>query len=75
MTYEDILKDVITRIIKPNNNIDILDLTVESCETWDSLAHMKLIIELENQFGITFSEIEIERATSFCSLLRIIENK
>jgi acyl carrier protein len=47
------------------------DITQETCENWDSLRHLQLIIELETEFNVSF---EVEDIADMKSL-NVIENK
>ena len=42
---------------------------------WDSFAHVKLIIGLEEEFGIKFSIDEVTDTKSVSDLLRLIQAK
>ena len=53
--FEDIL----------NDNSITLDTDRGSVETWDSLAQIQLIGEIENEFGISFS---FDETDSLCSV-------
>lgn len=51
------------------------DLAMSSCSAWDSLAHMDLIVSLEERFGVTLSPDEIVAMTSVGEIERILKNK
>lgn len=44
----------------------------EDIQTWDSLAHVRIIAAIEEEFGFQFSLAQIEEATSVRALLDII---
>lgn len=52
-------------------------ITPASCQetmtTWDSLAHLSLVMELENEFGITFSTEEIIPMTSIEQVCKTVK--
>lgn len=54
-----------------------LDLTCsqKSCEQWDSLAHLNLIVELESEFRVSFEPEEIADMTSFEKVCEALNNK
>ena len=55
---------------------DIEDgISFGSFEYWDSLAHMKLIAALEEEFEITFSDEELLEAISLALIELILERK
>ena len=75
MIEEETIQNAMMKIFKLPVDTNFSSLDMDSCDAWDSLAHMKLIIELENSLGVTFSEVEIETALSFSLLTEIIEGK
>ncbi|MDH3339490.1 MAG: acyl carrier protein [Gammaproteobacteria bacterium] len=66
---QDRIKTVMAQIF----NVDIGAITDESSpeniERWDSLRHMQLVLALEDEFGVTFSDGDIPELLS----LRAIE--
>lgn len=44
-------------------------------EAWDSLGHLRLMIELEREFGIRFSTQEITSSPSVGRLCEILSSK
>jgi acyl carrier protein len=46
----------------------------ENLEKWDSLAHMNLVIALEQEFDIQFTEDQIVESLSFKALADILNN-
>lgn len=46
-----------------------------NCEKWDSLHHLNLIVELENEFDVEFEPEEISEMRSFSSVRNAIESK
>ena len=51
------------------------EISQKSCETWDSLNHLNLIAELEEEFDIELEPEEIGLMVDFVSVKKIIENK
>lgn len=45
------------------------DATLGNIEQWDSLRHMNLVLALEDEFGVRFSDDQVEQLISF----RLIE--
>ena len=60
-------------------NIDVSLLSKKTSKKdlsqWDSMSHLNLIIDIENEFNISFSNEEIVTIIDFKSLLKIIKNK
>lgn len=75
MTNEEIWKKVID-IGKDVFNDDDLELTSESSSntisSWDSIAHLNLISDLEDAFGIQFTLEEFTSAKNMGELVEII---
>lgn len=46
-----------------------------NCEKWDSLHHLNLIVELEDEFDVEFEPEEIAEMKSFESVKNMIETK
>lgn len=44
----------------------------ENIEKWDSLAHMNLVIALEQEFDIQFTEEQIVESLNFNALVEIL---
>jgi len=47
-------------------------LTPESCATWDSLNHLRLITEIEGRFGVEFTMAEVQEASSVTKFRRLL---
>lgn len=47
--------------IEVNQNTHI---TMQECESWSSLAHIDIIMSLEEEFDITFNQEDLPRLTS-----------
>lgn len=47
----------------------------QTCEVWDSLHHLDLIVELESEFGISFEPEEIAHMKSYDDVARIVSSK
>jgi acyl carrier protein len=51
------------------------DTSQKNLKAWDSLAHIRLISGIENEFDIQFNLAEIEQLTSVAQLVRTIEGR
>jgi acyl carrier protein len=47
----------------------------ENIGSWDSLRHVELIFAIEDAFGISFEEPEMERLVSLQSIVEALERK
>jgi acyl carrier protein len=57
--------------------IDPAGITLETSQsntaTWDSIAHLKLVFEIEDTFGVRLSSEEIPQVTSVARLQEILQ--
>tara|TARA_B100000780_G_C20767290_1_gene304702 strand:+ start:57 stop:299 length:243 start_codon:yes stop_codon:yes gene_type:complete len=51
------------------------DLTANDVDNWDSLTHMILISEVENEFGIKFKLKDLNKMKNVGALIEIIISK
>tara|TARA_B100000780_G_C20729154_1_gene289735 strand:+ start:59 stop:283 length:225 start_codon:yes stop_codon:yes gene_type:complete len=73
------MEEKVLEIMSKTFNIDVLLLSKKTSKKdlsqWDSMSHLNLIIDIENEFNISFSNEEIVTIIDFKSLLKIIKNK
>lgn len=48
------------------------DCSAASCEAWDSLAQLRLVLALEERYAMRLSLDEIETATSLAEIERLV---
>ena len=51
------------------------DIAADTDGAWDSLAHINLILAVEQEFGVMLSPEEAGRATSFRAMRALVESK
>ena len=51
------------------------DLTQRNMAEWDSFAHVKLIIALEEEFGVKFTTDQVAQVGSVAAIQSIIESR
>ena len=51
------------------------DLTPEDVLRWDSLGHMTLVMDLEDEFGVHFEVDEITEMTSAGKIIEMLQAK
>ena len=66
------IKKVMSQVFELDLSIIPDDASVENVDNWDSMAHMKLIIALEKQFGVTFNEEQIAKSLSLEAFKKIL---
>lgn len=73
------MEEKVLEIMSKTFNIDISLLSDKTSKKdlsqWDSMSHLNLIVDIENDFNINFSNEEIITIIDFKSLLKIIKNK
>jgi len=72
---ENRVKDIISAVLgisveKINN-----DLSPDTIESWDSLRHMNLVVALEEEFTIQFSDEEIVEMLNIQLIVEILKEK
>lgn len=72
---EEKVRTVLSKILEIQT-VDIDDIfSSKTCEKWDSMKHMEIILELENSFDIEFSENEIIELREFQKIIKILKDK
>jgi acyl carrier protein len=67
---------IIIRQVLKNEKIEWNgELTAEEINGWDSLSHMIIITELENEFKIKFKLKELNKLDNLDSLITLIQSK
>lgn len=71
------MEQKILDIMKLVFQTDALDETCsqKTCEQWDSMNHLNLVVELEMEFDIAFEPEEIAQMQSFEEVARIVKSK
>lgn len=71
------MEQKILEIMKSVFQTDVLDETCsqKTCEQWDSMNHLNLIVELEMEFGASFEPEEIAKMQTFEEVVSIIKSK
>lgn len=64
-------------ILKNLFELDTVDETCsqETCEKWDSMGQLNLVVELESEFDVTLEPEEIGEMKSFNDIIRILKTK
>lgn len=71
------MEEQLLAILKRVFKLESIDNTIsqESCPQWDSMNHLILVVEIEIEFGCTFSPEEIAEMKSFASIVNILKSK
>jgi acyl carrier protein len=69
------LKNVILRELTLEQ-IDVDETTTANeIPGWDSLAHIRILAAVENEFGIRFKSLEVLRLQTIMDLQRLVDSK
>lgn len=71
------MEDRVFNILKNLFELDTVDETCsqETCEKWDSMGQLNLVVELESEFDVTLEPEEIGEMRSFNDIIRILNCK
>ena len=67
----------VLEILKDLFELDTIDETCsqETCEKWDSMGQLNLVVELETEFDVTLEPEEIGEMKCFEDIIRILKTK
>ncbi len=75
MDYTSVKNDI-AEIFEDVMDVDDVTLedttTADDIEEWDSLSHVRLIVAIERQFGIKFSNSEVENLKQFGDIIQLV---
>jgi acyl carrier protein len=69
------IKNVMASVFEISAENITNDLSPDTIESWDSLKHMNLIVALEEEFKMEFSDDEIVEMMNFSLVVEIIKVK
>ena len=71
------MEEKVLEILKDLFELDSMDNTISqaSCEKWDSMGQLNLVVELESEFDVTLEPEEIAEMTSFDKIIEILNSK
>jgi len=67
------LKQVIADVLQINVSSIDDDTSVDTVESWDSLAHLNLILAIEERFDISFSEDQTVEVLNYPLIKMVLE--
>ncbi len=68
---EQKLKEVLARIFNVQPEMITDDASPDTIENWDSLRHMNLVLALEEEFGVEFTDDQVVEILSY-KLIKIV---
>lgn len=71
------MEEKVLEILKDLFELDTVDTTCSqtTCEKWDSMGQLNLVVELESEFDVTLEPEEIGEMKSFDDIIRILKGK
>lgn len=71
------MEEKVLEILKNLFELDTVDETCsqKSCEKWDSMGVLNLVVELESEFDVSLEPEEIGEMKSFNDIVRILKEK
>tara|TARA_B100001057_G_scaffold498919_1_gene607650 strand:- start:1439 stop:1672 length:234 start_codon:yes stop_codon:yes gene_type:complete len=77
MTDQNIIKliQIISKVININSKLIDKDSCASEFAKWDSLAHLKLMLEIEKKFKVKISTSKMSDLNSVSKILKFIESK
>ena len=71
------MEEKVLEILKNLFELDNVDETCSqaTCEKWDSMGQLNLVVELESEFNATLEPEEIGEMKSFGDIIRILKSK
>jgi acyl carrier protein len=68
---EQKLKEVLSRIFNVSLDSITEEASPDTIESWDSLRHMNLVLALEEEFGVEFTDDQVVEILSY-KLIKIV---
>ncbi len=71
------IKSKVEKIIRSKFKItdSNIELSSDYVEKWDSLSHLALMLKLEEEFSVEFSQKDIVLMTNISEIIRVIKSK
>ena len=71
------MEQKVLEILKNVFELETADKTCsqETCEKWDSMGQLNLVVELESEFDITLEPEEIADMKSYDDVIRLVSSK
>lgn len=70
-TIKDVMADVFDDpSIEPRESMTAADV-----DGWDSLSHIRLLVSVEQRFGVSFTTVEITDLRNVGELVKLVESK
>ena len=72
MTSEERIRQILRLVLKAEVP-DEGEIGRDALREWDSLKHVEIIFAIEDEFGVQFTEAQMEEIESLSSIIRVLE--
>ena len=71
------MEEKVLEILKNVFELETVDTTCsqQTCEKWDSMGQLNLVVELESEFDVSLEPEEIGEMKSFEDIIKILKSK
>lgn len=69
------LQEIYYEVFDDTSIVLFNEMTADDIEAWDSLTHLRLIMQIEQYFNIKFTTAQIKRTKNVGMLIDMIEQK
>lgn len=71
------MEEKVLEILKDLFELDTVDETCSqtTCEKWDSMGQLNLVVELESEFDVTLEPEEIGEMKSYNGIVKLLKSK
>jgi len=71
------MEEKILEVLKNTFGLEEIDMTIsqQTCEAWDSMGQLNLVVDLEETFDICLEPDEIGQMKNFDDIVRILKTK
>lgn len=71
------MEEKVLEILKNVFELDTVDTTCSqtTCEKWDSMGQLNLVVELESEFNISLEPEDISKMCSFDEIIKVLKSK
>lgn len=71
------MEEKVLEILKNLFELDTVDETCsqETCEKWDSMGVLNLVVELESEFGVSLEPEDIAQLVSYKDVIAVLKKK
>jgi acyl carrier protein len=71
---EDRIRAIMARVLRVPADRVGADAAIGNVPNWDSTAHMRMMLALEDEFGIDLDETRMVEMTSFAKIRAVVED-